>query len=256
MAREEIILKEDNRLEYLERNYRDFSEGKDLIPFQVREGESDLYIKAEQGLSLCTVRQSLIKYRRQIENYIEKYPLFKSTLLPYLEDSEAPEIIRSMIKAGNISGVGPMASVAGAIAEFVGRELLKYSSQIIIENGGDIFIKSDKIRRVSIFSGKSPFNQKIALEVESEKNYIGVCTSSGTVGPSLSYGKADAVTIVSNSVVLADAVATAAGNMVNSIDEIEKALKFVQKISGVNGAIIIKDDKIGLWGDINLAVIN
>jgi len=249
-----MIFSQTNKIEYKERKYRNLIEGKDLIPFQVKEAESDLYIRANQELSFYT-RQMLLNFRGQIENYIDSHPLFKSTLLPYSQDKKAPEIIKSMIHTTALCGVGPMAAVAGAIAEFVGKELLNYSSEVIVENGGDIFIKSNKLRKVSVFAGSSPFSQKIILKIEAKENYIGICTSSGTVGPSLSFGKADAVTIISDSVLLADAAATAVGNIVKTQKDIEQGLIYAQKIKGAKGVVIIKDDKIGLWGEVNFTVV-
>jgi ApbE superfamily uncharacterized protein (UPF0280 family) len=236
-----MIFPQTNKIEYKERKYRNLIEGKDLIPFQVKEEESNLYIRANQELSFYT-RHMLSNFRRQIESYIDSHTLFKSTLLPYSQDKKAPEIIKSMIHTTALCGVGPMASVAGA------------SSEVIVENGGDIFIKSNKVRKVSVFAGNSPFSQRIILKIEAQKNYVGVCTSSGTVGPSLSFGKADAVTVISDSVLLADAVATAVGNIINTRKDIEKGLIYTQKIKGVKGVVIIKDDKMGLWGDINFTV--
>ncbi len=248
-----VTFSQTDKIEYIERNYRDLIEGKDLILFQVKEEESDLYIRTNKKLGFFT-RQVLSNFRRQIENYIDSYPIFKSTLLPYPQDDKAPEIISSMIRMANRCGVGPMAAVAGAIAEFAGKEILNYSSEVIIENGGDIFIKSNKIRKVSIFAGESPLSKKIILKIKPEKNYIGICTSSGTVGPSLSFGKADAVTVISDSVLLADAAATAVGNIIETEKDIEQGLIYAQKIKGVKGVVIIKDDKMGLWGNINFAV--
>ena len=249
-----MIFPQTNKIEYKERKYRNLIEEKDLISFQIKEKESDLFIRANQELSFYA-RQTLLRYRRQIENYIYNHPLFKSTLLPYLQDNKAPEIINSMIQAARLCGVGPMAAVAGAIAEFVGKELLNYSSEVIVENGGDIFIKSNKVRKVSIFAGSSPFSQRIILKIEVKENYIGICTSSGMVGPSLSFGKADAVTVISDSVLLADAAATAVGNIVKTRKDVEQGLIYAQKIKGVKGVVIIKDDKMGLWGDINFNVV-
>ncbi|MEA3454817.1 MAG: UPF0280 family protein [Candidatus Caldatribacteriota bacterium] len=248
-----MLFPQTNKIEYKERKYRNLIEGKDLIPFQVKEAESDLYIRANQELSFYT-RQMLSNFRGQIESYIDSHPTFKSTLLPYSQDKKAPEIIKSMIYTTALCGVGPMAAVAGAIAEFVGKELLNYSSEVIVENGGDIFIKSNKVRKVSIFAGSSPFSQRIILKIEAKENYIGICTSSGMVGPSLSFGQADAVTVISDSVLLADSAATAVGNIINTRKDIEKGLIYAQKIKGVKGVVIIKDDKIGLWGDINFTV--
>jgi len=249
-----MIFPQTNQIEYKERKYRNLIEGKDLISFQIKEKESDLFIRTNQELSFYA-RQMLLNFRGQIESYIDSHPLFKSTLLPYSQDKKAPEIIKSMIHTTALCGVGPMAAVAGAIAEFVGKELLNYSSEVIVENGGDIFIKSNKVRKVSIFAGRSPFSQRIILKIGAKENYIGVCTSSGIVGPSLSFGKADAVTIISDSVLLADAAATAVGNIVKTRKDIEQGLIYAQKIKGAKGVVIIKDDKMGLWGDINFTVV-
>ena len=249
-----MIFSQTNKIEYKERKYRNLIEGKDLISFQIKEEESDLFIRTNQELSFYA-RQMVSNFRKQIENYIYSHPLFKTTLLPYSQDKKASEIIQSMIHTTALCGVGPMASVAGAIAEFVGKELLNYSSEVIVENGGDIFIKSNKVRKVSIFAGKSPLSQRIILKVEAQKNYVGVCTSSGMVGPSLSFGKADAVTVISDSVLLADAAATAVGNRIKIMEDINEGLIYAQKIKGVKGVVIIKDNKMGLWGEINFNVI-
>ena len=251
-----MVFPQTNKIEYKERIYRNLIKDKDLVSFQVKEAESDLYIRVNQDFNFYAQTQKILSnLRDQIGNYINNYPLFKNTLLPYPQDADAPKIIRSMIEAANRCGVGPMAAVAGAIAEFVGKELSNYSSEVIVENGGDIFIKSDKIRKVSIFAGESPLSQKIIFEIKAQKNYIGICTSSGTVGPSLSFGKADAVTIISDSVSLADAAATAVGNIIKTKEDIDRGLSYAQKIQRVKGVVIIKDDKMGLWGDINFIIV-
>ena len=72
------------------------------------------------------------------------------------------------------------------------------------------------------------------------------------MGHSLSMGKADAVIVLSSSAALADAVATAAGNLVARIEDIEKGIEFVQRVDRIKGAVIIKDDRMGLWGDIKI----
>jgi ApbE superfamily uncharacterized protein (UPF0280 family) len=148
-----------------------------------------------------------------------------------------------------------MASVAGTIAECVGRDLLKWTSEIIVENGGDIFLKVLRKKRLGILAGDSSFSEKIALEVKPEETPLGVCTSSGTVGHSLSFGKADAVVVTSFSTPLADALATAVGNRVKSVQDIQKGLDFVKEVQGVKGVIIVKNDKIGVWGDLKVVKV-
>ncbi len=242
------------KVEYKERIYRNSIKDRDLVSFQVREGESDLYIRANQNLRYYA-QYFLSKFRREIEDYIKIYPLFKDTLLPYSQDINAPKIIRSMIEAASRCGVGPMAAVAGAVAEFIGKALLHYSTEIIVENGGDIFIKSKKTRKVNIFAGESILSERIILKINAQENWIGVCTSSGTIGPSLSFGTADAVTVISNSVLFSDAAATAIGNLIKTKKDIRKGLNYAQKIKGIKGIFIIKDDQVGIWGDVDFSVI-
>jgi ApbE superfamily uncharacterized protein (UPF0280 family) len=151
------------------------------------------------------------------------------------------------------AGVGPMAAVAGAIAEFVGNGLLEFSPEIIVENGGDVFLKSLKNRIVSIYAGESPLSEKIGLEIQPEETPLGICTSSGTVGHSLSYGQADAVVAVSKSTPLADAAATAIANLISKPDDIPKGIEFAESIRGLKGTVIIKGDRMGVWGDIKIS---
>jgi ApbE superfamily uncharacterized protein (UPF0280 family) len=241
---------------YSDRFYRDESGGKDLTYFRVAVKETDLYIgilpDAYSKELEHRIETLVWQFRRELEGYIEKDPVFKSTLEPHLLRCGAPPIALMMARAGNQCGVGPMAAVAGAYAETVGREILKVSPEVIVENGGDIFLASRKKRRVGVFAGVSPFSGKLALEIGPAKEPLGVCTSSGTVGPSLSFGRADAAIIVAESAVLADAAASAAGNAVISADDIPKGIEAVSSIKGVSGVLIIKDDKMGAWGDIKL----
>ncbi|GAG89833.1 unnamed protein product, partial [marine sediment metagenome] len=111
---------------------------------------------------------------------------FLTSLEPLFVSDNAPRIVKSMSEAAKRVGTGPMASVAGAIAEFVGNELLAFSPEIILENGGDIFLKSSKKRLIGIYAGKSPLTGKIGLEINGDDTPLGICTSSGTVGHSLS----------------------------------------------------------------------
>lgn len=237
--------------EKTERFYRYWSTDKDLISFSVAVKESDLLIRCKENLARKALK-SILKYRSIIEEYINRNPIFKTSLEPIPCPEDVPLIVKEMIKATQCVGVGPMAAVAGAIAEFVGLDLLKYTPEVIVENGGDIFMKTEKIRRIGIYAGKSIFTKKIALEISPEKTPIGICTSSGTFGHSLSLGRADAAVVISQSAILADAAATAIGNLIQDEYDIPKGIEFAQKIKGIIGVLIIKNEKMGIWGDIKL----
>ncbi len=241
-------MKEDT---YQPRTYRHWIEGKDLIAFNAAEKETDLYIRAVSDLQR-KARRLIVKYRRQLEGYIGRNPDFVTSLTPLRVEDDAPAIVKGMAEAGEKAGVGPMAAVAGAIAEYVGWELLEFSPEIIVENGGDIFLKFLNKRVVGIFAGESPLSGKIGLEIEARDTPLGICTSSGTVGHSLSYGKADAVVVVSASAALADAAATAIGNRVEKPGDIDAAIDFGNSINGIKGIVIIIGESLGVWGDVKL----
>jgi len=239
---------------YEERKYRDWLNNDDLFSFQAMVKETDLLISAKRDLSIEAI-DSITESRSQIENYVEKFPDFQTTLKPYTIKNEASSIVKEMSRASSLVGVGPFAAVAGAIAEEVGRHLLKHSQEVIIENGGDIFIKTLKDRIVAIYAGKSPLSGKIGLMIKAKDTPLGICTSSGTVGHSLSFGRADAAVAVSKSVALADTAATKIGNLVKEESDIQKAIDFAKTIRGILGVVIIKDDKIGLWGQVEVCRI-
>jgi len=236
---------------YQPRTYRHWIESKDLVPFTVTVKETDLYIRATTNLQRKAHRL-VLKYRRQLEQYIEQNPDFLTSLKPLPVPQHAPHIVKDMIEAGNHAGVGPMAAVAGAIAEYVGQELLAFSPEIIVENGGDIFLKILRKRTVGIFAGESPLTGKVGLDISPQDTPLGVCTSSGTVGHSLSFGKADAVVVVAASATLADAAATAIGNRVSQPNDINGAIEFGRSLGGLKGTVIIVGSNIGVWGDIKL----
>lgn len=240
---------------YEPRTYRYWIKDGDLVSFTVVVKQTDLYIRAHHNLKDKAIT-SVLKYRDSLENYIRHHPLFLTTLEPYQAEAGAPLIIKEMAKASQIAEVGPMAAVAGAIAEAVGRDLLRFSSEVIVENGGDIFMKTSKKRLLGIYAGQSPFTGTIALEIKSQETPLGVCTSSGTVGHSLSLGRADAVIALSPSASLADAVATAIGNVVRDAYDIPKAIEKAQNIERLHGIIIIKDDRIGLWGKVRIVPLS
>ncbi len=233
------------------RTYRHWIEGDDLIAFNVTVKETDLYIRALRNLKRKAQR-IVLKYRSQLEEYIERNPDFLTSLEPLAVPEDAPHIVKQMALAAQEAKVGPMAAVAGAIAELVGNELSDFSPEIIVENGGDIYLKSLRKRIIGIYAGKSPLSGKIGLEINATETPLGICTSSGTVGHSLSYGSADAVVVVAASATLADAAATAIGNMIKKPDDITSSIEFTQSINGLKGLVVIKDEHIGIWGDIKL----
>jgi len=234
--------------------YRKLINAKGLVRSAVIEKESDLLILADKSLTTLAL-EVLKKERKNLEDYIAKNEKFEKTFKPLHVSIFAPKIVRTMAWAARKANVGPMASVAGSIAEAVGKRLLKQTKEVIVENGGDIFLKITKPRRIGVYAGKSPFSEKIAIEISPKDTPLGICTSAGTVGHSISFGAADAVLVTSKSAALADAAATAIGNVVKNEETIGDGLDLAKKIKGLHGVLIIKNDKMGAWGTLKIVSI-
>lgn len=224
--------------------------------FQLAVAETDLDIGVRKdrfsNQLVKWVEETIRACRGPLEDYIQRDPSFVTALTPYAVLPNAPLIVQTMAEAGRLAGVGPMAAVAGAVAEWVGKSIAKRSRDVIVENGGDIFIRTCRIRKVGIFAGDSPLSNRVAIEIRPDQTPLGICTSSGKVGPSLSFGKADAVVVLSPSVALADAVATACGNLVQTVDDLKRVLELASKIAGITGVVVIKDDRLAVWGSVKL----
>lgn len=245
-----------NGNDYVDRSYRTLQAGSDLRYFRVRVKETDLAIGIDNDsyddslIALC--ENEIRRLRAGLEAYIDVHPEFRTALAPLDLLPGAPPIAVSMGKAGWQAGVGPMAAVAGAFAEAVGLTLKEKVKQVIVENGGDIYMDTSSPRLVSVFAGQSSFSHRIALRIHPHESPLGICTSSGTVGPSLSFGKADAVVIKGTNTALADAVATGAGNRIQTQDDFMQAIEYAQKIPGVTGVLAVAGEHLAAWGSIEL----
>ncbi|NLJ50061.1 MAG: UPF0280 family protein [Candidatus Atribacteria bacterium] len=238
-------------IDYVERFYRKTVKPTGLIAFEVKIKESDLMIFAHNDLSSLTY-SLLDKERKNLEAYIRYNSLFQKSLVPIEIDDFAPPICKIMAESVKKAGVGPMAAVAGAVNDRLANELLSKTTELIIENGGDLLIHSLKERVIAIYVGEdSPFKSHIGLLISPGKTY-GVATSSGKIGHSLSFGEADAVTIVAESSAVADAWATSIGNFIHSKKDVEKALKYCENIQEIIGVVVVFQNVLGTRGDIQL----
>jgi ApbE superfamily uncharacterized protein (UPF0280 family) len=240
--------------EYEERHYRKRVNARDLVSFRVVVQETDLWVSADRSLEEET-RDLILVHRYQLERYIQSHPDFLTTLQPYPVDPCAPSLVKEMIEVTRGVGVGPMASVAGAIAQYVARGLQQWTDQVIVENGGDIFLKANRPVTVSIFAGDSPLSGKIGVMIPREKMPMGICSSSATVGHSLSMGVADLVCLLSSSAALADGAATALGNRIKSNTELGKIANLAGQMKGIRGGLVIVGDKMATWGEIELVAL-
>lgn len=237
--------------EYRQRSYRNRVNATGLVSFQVAVKETDLWVSAGRVLEQETL-DLVLDSRHQIESYIASHPTFMTSLLPLPADPTAPPVVKEMLEAVRPVGVGPMASVAGAVAQYVGKGLLEHTDQVIVENGGDLFLEVKRDLTVSIFAGESTLSNKIGLAVSGKRMPLGICTSSASVGPSLSLGRADAACVISSSATFADGAATALGNLVRGKKDLQRVGPWAESIPGILGCLVILGDHLAAWGEVEL----
>jgi len=233
------------------RRYRRRTDAADLVTFEVVHGETDLQVSASRDLS-AEAAAVVASLRADLEGYIAAHPHFAESFVPVEVEPGAPEIVRAMAAAGAAAGVGPMAAVAGAVAERVARGLAASSREVLVENGGDLYVIGREDRRVLLLAGDSALSGGLAIVLPAAVLPCAVCTSSGKVGHSVSLGSAHAVTVLAESGAIADAAATAAGNLVHGAEDIEPALERALAVPGVRGAVVIAGESLGALGEVYL----
>ncbi len=225
-----------------------------MLAWRIVIEETDLHIQAERELrpqSLSAARQA----RGQVQREIARRPEFLTSLHPLLAPEDAEVVPATMYAAAAVAGVGPMAAVAGAIAQYVGEALAAQSAQVIVENGGDLYVNTARERVIAVGAGPSPLSGRVGL-VLSAGMVGGVCTSSATVGHSYSAGRADAAVAIANDAALADAAASALGNRVLVPGDAEAAVQWALGLPGVTGALVVIGATLAAGGGIELARID
>lgn len=222
----------------------------ELLHEHFRLSETIVTISARQQRQIEAAKESIRVQRSYLEDFIRKDPFFMLTLDPYdSEADDAPEIVKQMIECSTVFGIGPMAAVAGIIAQFAVQTMMDAgATYAVVDNGGDICILNDQPIVVGIYAGSSPI-RNLAFELPARCAPIGICTSSGTVGPSISFGSADAAMVISEDTALADAAATALGNAVGATGPLQECFQAIDR-PRIDGALVIRGEEMALWGDI------
>ena len=224
--------------------------------------ETDLWVAIDLGHYRKEAERftmdRILHYRSILEKHIEDHAEFRDSLIPVNTPEEASPIITAMSDASRMAGTGPMSAVAGTMAEFICRDLLSEfnADEVIVENGGDIFMKLSGPVTTSVYAGSSSLSEKIALHIKPEETPLSVCCSSGTVGHSLSFGIADACVIACRSGALADACATAFCNEVKNHGLIHEVTERALAMPETEAVVIIAGDKVGLGGSIEIKIIS
>jgi ApbE superfamily uncharacterized protein (UPF0280 family) len=195
------------------------------------------------------VTAEIVRQRRMLEDYIAHHPDFRKSLEPIELLAGAPEVAQSMARAAKLVGVGPMAAVAGAMAQYAGMAALDAgASEVIVDNGGDIYIRAVEPVIIGLMTGTADLGDRLAFSLQADDTPISICSSSGKMGHSMSLGECDLATVVAKDAALADAAATKAANLVRTVEDIDPALENISAIEGVDGVMIVKGARVGLAG--------
>lgn len=236
------------------RTYR-ASRHDELVSFQLVIEETDLWVAAREDLGQ-PMADHVRFLRGQIKSYAAIHPQFLTSLEPLEAEARAPEIIRRMCRAGQKTGVGPMAAVAGTMAQMLAERFRDASADLIVENGGDTYLFTTKDRHIGILNMPDQA-VRLCVPVAASEFPCSFCASSATIGHSLSFGKADLVVVRAGDASLADAAATALANALTGAEAMDAVLAKAQgwEALGLEGVFTQCEGKIGVWGKMQLAVI-
>lgn len=235
------------------RTYRASVAPAGLTCFEVMLRETDLQICATRDLSAAALELVSLA-RTELESYIARDPRFAESYVPVAVAPDAPRIVADMARVAAAVGVGPMAAVAGAVAQYVAEGLAELSDEVIVENGGDVYLIGATERTLALWAGEHGA-QGVGLVIAPGELPLGVCTSSGRIGPSKSFGEADAMTVLARDGALADAAATALGNRIHGPADLEAVLEAARGIDGLAGVVATIDGHIGAWGAVRLTAL-
>ena len=214
---------------------------------EIRYKFTDLFILSDKKLDENRILERIKKIYEEIQKYSMKRPLFISSLTPIYDESP-PLILEELFLYSKKTNLGPLAGIAGFfsknIAEFIKEEF--EPTNLIIENGGDIFLKRDEESKILIYAGNSTLSMRIGFRLE--KGEYGIATSSKSVGHSLSFGNTDSLTVISSDPIISDFYSTYFGNRIRNEKDIEKTLEIVKDLKEIKGLIVILNNKIGIYG--------
>lgn len=212
------------------------------------------FVHKEAAFRICceaydAVTREIVRQRTILEGYIDRHPEFQHSLTPMNLPANAPDVAQRMARAADLVGVGPMAAVAGAMAQLAAEAGIHAgAAEAIVENGGDIYLQTHGPVVIGLYSGGSETIDRLAFELQAADTPLSICSSSGKMGHSMSLGQCDLATVASKDAALADAAATLGANLVKRIDDVEAALNCIAAIEGICGVLIVKDGHVGLAG--------
>jgi len=217
--------------------------------FSLKESQCTVIADREEGIRAA--KDSIKRHRRRLEAYIKTNPKFLHSL-ESVPASSKPLVAKLMAEAAEKANVGPMAAVAGVLADLAMKDMLRAGCKVaVVENGGEISAMSNVPIDVAVAAGDAPLSKRFGFRLTEFP--IGVATSSGRFSHALSFGDAEAATVFCKNAGLADAAATAVCNVVKGEDcqaAIQAGINKALSVQGVKGVLIIYKGSTGTAGKI------
>lgn len=224
---------------------------KSKFSWKISYKYSDLFISSSEDVS-AIITGRLSEFYNIIEKEIKKNPAFEKSLSPFPYASDSNWIISEMNDAAKAFNVGPMAAVAGALCEFIARDIKDDVRYLIIENGGDAYIRSKKDIITSVFFKSLYFKDDLKIKISKTLLPCGIASSSGVFGHSTSLGKSDIALVIAKDAITADAAATAFANLIKKPEDLEDAVNLMKINKEILGLLAVKDEKIAVYGQVEL----
>ena len=216
--------------------------------------ESSILFQSDHEPAIKAAIEAVLRHRLELDRYILSNPTFLRELEPMDFEPYAPRIVQIMSNAAKAAGVGPMAAVAGALADIALEAMLTAKASVaIVEDGGEIAASSQRPFTIGLYAGKTPLSKQVGFRILPSDCPIGVATSSASTGHVISFGEADSATVFAGTAALADGAATAICNAVkgeNPERSIQEGLKHTKNIPGIRGVMIVRGDYVGTFGSI------
>ncbi len=233
---------------YERKDYRNRIALPQSVSFEVEVRETKLEIQAHSDLS-AKAKDSVFRYRYQVEEYLRQHPAFRETSSPIQIYAAAPEIVRYSDLSSRTTGVAPMSCMSGAIADFVGRDLIDDSANVVVTSGGDAFIRSAFPLEVHLYAEGSPFHETIVLAMPMYKHCFGISTYVPGKG-------IHAVTVVSRSACWASSFARDIGDRLTSGEALASVLNRAASYTDVGGIVLVAGKTIFAGGDLVIRSAN
>lgn len=216
--------------------------------------ESDCTVVTNYEPAIKKAMTQLVQDRAILKFFVKNNPVWQNSFVPMHTKDPAP-IIELMEESAEICDVGPMAAVAGALADRMQMVMLenKHVQVAVVEDGGEIAINSAEDIVIALYVLSNSLKAKLGFKFAGGSTAVGLGTSSGQFGHSISLGEADTATIFAKNAALADAAATKICNAVKGEDHeksILKGLDLADKIDGLYGVFITRGKFIGKKGKI------